>query len=87
MKGQLSRSADARQASVEDRLYSLGTALAILEHDELRVRQAISRREEMRELLTPVLTDIERVRRSILAAQAQLGHEFQAGQANNWDAA
>jgi len=87
MKGQLSKNADSRQALVENRLYSLGAALAILEHDELRVRQAIARREEMRDLLTPVLHDIERVRDSILAAQTLLGCEFQAGQANNWKGA
>jgi len=83
--GQLSQKRDARQAAVENRLYSLGAALARLEHDELRVRQAIDRSESLRDLLGPVLEDYRIVMRSIRAAQEKLARDFEDGQASLWE--
>ena len=42
-KGQLSQNADGAQRSVEDPLALLGAVLARVEHDTLRVKQAIRR--------------------------------------------
>ena len=89
MKGQLTRLQDSRQALVENRLGNLGTALALLEHDALRDKQAIRREPvpeaSLEELLGPVLEDLDLVRAWIRRAQAGLHETWKAGQEIRWD--
>lgn len=85
MKGQLSRMQDLRQDAVESRLSSLGAALALLEHDALRVQQAIHRQSGIEALLSPVLEDIQRVTHAIRAAQSLLREDWEIGQENRWN--
>lgn len=86
MKGQLTRSAGYRQAMLENRLSNLGTALALLEHDRIRVRQAIERGQAA-DLLVPVLEDIELIGLWIRQAQAPLGELWKEKQEERWDKA
>jgi hypothetical protein len=84
-KGQLSRKADARQARVEDALALLGSVLFLLEHDTLRVHQAI-RRTGLEELLGQVIDDHDRIACNIRAAQGRLREIWDDGQENRWEA-
>jgi len=80
---QISRDADQRQAAVEDPLAALGAALALIEHDQLRVRQAI-RRSGMDDLLVPVLEDYARISAAIQRTQRALRANWEAGQGERW---
>ena len=84
-KGQLTYQSDKNQAGVETRLSSLGVALALLEHDRLRITQAIGRHAGLLDLLGPVIADIERVRLAICCAQADLRGEWEEGQKRRWE--
>jgi hypothetical protein len=83
MKGQLSRKADRRQAQVENPLALLGTALALLEHDTLRVRQAI-RRGGMDDLLSPVVEDHRLIAQYLKTTQGHLRALWDEGQGKRW---
>jgi hypothetical protein len=76
--------ADARQANVEALLGRLGTMMAILDHDTLRVSQAI-RRSGLNDLLSPVVQDHQRIRQDLRRLQNELSEIWRAGQANNWE--
>lgn len=84
MKGQLSRVQDSNQQSVENQMSNLGVALALLEHDEMRVRQAIARHDGLLELLLPVLQDLNRITQSIRHTQDLLRQTWDSGQNRNW---
>lgn len=62
----------------------LGISLALLEHDALRIKQAIGRYDGLLELLTPVLDDLYRISRSIQAAQVYFRDEWESGQETRW---
>ncbi len=83
MKGRLSALQDAYQGRVEDELSALGVAIALLEHDMIRVRQAIAR-SGLSDLLGPVLADYERIYDRLRRIQADIGPEWQAGQKDRW---
>ena len=82
-KGLLSNQADRLQESVEDPLFSLGVALALLDHDLLRIHQAIES-EHAGELLDPVIEDLDLVARSIRDAQIFIGKVWNKGQESRW---
>ncbi len=82
-KGQLSRLANAGQESVENPMFSLGVALALLEHDMLRVRQAI-RRCGLDDLLSPVLNDYDQITRELRHLQTVLRSSWEDGQSKRW---
>lgn len=82
-KGQLSRKADRRQERVENPMALLAGMLAMLEHDSLRVRQAI-RRTGLHDLLDPVLEDHKEMRCKICTIQRYLRDLWDDGQANRW---
>lgn len=84
MKGQLSQIADEKQAQVEAELSSLGVALALLEHDRIRICQAIGRHAGLLDLLGPVIQDLERVSRAIAGAQETLRDDWERGQEERW---
>lgn len=84
MKGQLSRPASERQEAVEIPLSTLGTILALLEHDSLRVHQAIER-SGLDDLLGVVLEDHALIARNIRKVQARLRELWEAGQERRWD--
>jgi hypothetical protein len=83
LKGQLSQDADRRQAAVEDPLALLGSVLLRLEHDNLRVRQAM-RRAGLADLLGPVVADHALIRAQIRLIQDELRALWDAGQASRW---
>jgi hypothetical protein len=74
---------DSHQQSVEDCAADLGTSLALLDHDMLRVKQAI-RRTGLNDLLGPVVEDYQRIRRQIVRAQGRLRVEWDRGQEEEW---
>lgn len=80
---QINRDADRRQSQAESSLGGLGILRAILEHDELRIRQAIRRTGERR-LLEPVLEDFVRARQEIAQIQDALSGEWRSGQESGW---
>lgn len=82
-KGQLSKQADHRQEQVENPLALLGSALALLEHDTLRVRQAI-RRGGMDDLLSPVVEDHTLIAQYLRRAQKHLRRLWDDGQERRW---
>jgi len=82
-KGKLSRKADCRQEAVENPLALLGSALALLEHDTLRVRQAI-RRGGMDDLLSPVVEDHALIAQYLIRIQRQLRRIWDQGQEQRW---
>ncbi|MDR3572884.1 MAG: hypothetical protein P4L50_03400 [Anaerolineaceae bacterium] len=82
-KGQLDTDSDNRQNRVEGALSTLGTTLALLEHDMIRVRQAI-RRSGLTDLLTPVLDDYELLSKRIHCIQCDLRGQWDAGQKSRW---
>ncbi len=81
---QLKRNQDERQSRHEAQLGALGIVLAILEHDELRIRQAVQRTGEDR-LLLPVLEDFRRARCEISALQARLREDWERKQKTGWE--
>jgi len=81
---QLNRSQNERQSRREAQLGALGILLAILDHDELRIRQAVQRTGEER-LLGPVLEDFRRARREIIALQDQLRIDWEMKQKTRWE--
>jgi hypothetical protein len=83
MMGQLNKDADRRQQGIENPMFLIGSILATLDHDSLRVRQAI-RRTGLDELLGPVLDDHESMRCKLRAIQAYLRLIWEDGQENNW---
>jgi hypothetical protein len=82
-KGQLSRKASRRQAQVENPMALLAGMLAMLEHDSLRVRQAI-RRTGLHDLLAPVLEDHRVMACNIRAIQSYLRDLWEDGQDDRW---
>ncbi len=62
----------------------LGVALALLQHDSLRIMQIIRRGDGLHDLAGCVIEDLTRVREEIRAAQAILREEWENGQKNNW---
>ncbi len=80
---QLAQAQDARQDLLELHLANLGIALALIEHDTFRVRQAIERTGSQ-ELLDPVLADADRIRQAIVAAQDQMSQIWALGQEMGW---
>ncbi len=83
MKGQLSQDADRRQAAVEDPLALLGSVMLRLEHDNLRVRQAM-RRAGLADLLGPVVADHALIQEQIQSIQAALRALWDDGQERRW---
>lgn len=81
---QISRKADKKQSDTESSLGSLGVVRAILEHDELRIRQALRRSGE-KGLLEPVLEDFKRARIEIERVQQVLVEAWQSGQKSGWN--
>jgi len=84
MKGQLTRKAGKRQERVENPLALLGAILVLLEHDALRINQAIHR-TGFDDLLGPVLDDFEAIRCKIGAVQRHLREIWDEGQQNRWE--
>jgi hypothetical protein len=84
MKGKLTYQSDSRQAEIENPLANLGVALALLEHDRLRIRQAVGRYAGLLDLLGPVISDLDCVSRAITKAQANLRGEWERGQEERW---
>lgn len=85
MKGQLSRTQDERQDRIERPLAAAGRSLALLEHDGLRVSQAIDRHSSLVHLLEPVLDDLEEIQNAIREIQELLREEWERGQACRWN--
>lgn len=85
MRGQLTRMQDDRQDQVETALANLARVMALLDHDSLRVDQAIRRHGSLSDLLGPVLDDIEDHRVSLRRVQDLLRDRWDAGQAGRWD--
>lgn len=83
-KGQLSQEADRRQEAVEDPLALLGAVRMRLEHDSLRVRQAM-RRAGLADLLGPVIDDHALIREQLEKIQAALRALWDDGQSRRWD--
>lgn len=84
MKGQLGKLQDIRQSAVENPLSTLGVMLALLEHDRLRITQAVGRHAGLLELLAPVIGDIDRMRAAILQIQGGMKEEWESGQKKRW---
>lgn len=82
-KGQLSRRADNSQEQIENPLALLGSALALLEHDTLRIRQAI-RRGGLDDLLSPVIDDHTLIAQYLRKTQNHLREIWEAGQDRRW---
>ncbi len=82
-KGKLSQKADRRQAQIENALALMGGAVARLEHDSLRVRQAI-RRTGLHHLLDIVVEDHLRIADDLRKAQAELKGIWEDGQQSRW---
>lgn len=83
-KGQLSKRAEHRQGAVEDPLALLGSVRMRLEHDSLRVRQAM-RRAGLADLLGPVIEDHALIRVQLELIQAALRTLWDEGQSRRWD--
>lgn len=83
-KGQLTRKAGKRQERVENPLALLGAILVVLEHDALRINQAIHR-TGLNDLLGPVLVDFDTIRCKVDAIQRYLRDIWDEGQQNRWD--
>jgi hypothetical protein len=84
MKGQLGKSQDIRQSAVENPLSTLGTMLALLEHDRLRICQAVGRHAGLLELLAPVIGDIDRMSAAIREIQCGMKEDWESGQKKRW---
>lgn len=84
-KGKLSKKANHNQSRVENPMALLGSMLARLEHDSLRVRQAIRRNRDLHDLLGRVLEDHERISTDIRDLQGQLRKLWEDGQTRRWD--
>lgn len=82
-KGQLSHRADTLQEAVEDPLFDLGVSLALLEHDLLRIHQAIEARRAG-DLLEPVVDDLDLVAKHIRGAQEFIREVWEKGQDSRW---
>lgn len=82
-RGQLSRDANHRQQRVENSLALIGVSLIRLEHDSLRVRQAMDRCG-MDDLLEPVLEDHQRVSKNLRKIQNLLHEIWNDGQSARW---
>ncbi len=85
MKGKLKDVSDERQSEVENPLARLGVILALLDHDLLRVQQAI-RRGGLDELLGPVASDLLRIRKDICQVQVFIREIWERGQKERWNA-
>lgn len=83
-KGRLSTESNSKQERIEDALAGLGVALALLQHDTLRVMQILRRGEGLHDLAGCVIEDLARVREEIRAAQSILREEWERGQKTNW---
>lgn len=81
---QLSAPQDSRQGDVEENLARLGRARALLEHDSIRVKQAIDREEDLDHLLEPVIIDVIDAIRHIQEVQKSLRKVWENGQQNHW---
>ena len=82
-KGQLSRKANKRQQNVENSMALIGVSLTRLEHDNLRIRQAIDRCG-LADLLGPVIDDHQRISRNLLKIQNFLREVWEDGQNRRW---
>ena len=85
-KGMLSRDGNSRQERIENALALLGTSLLRLEHDNLRVQQAINR-TGLDDLLSPVIDDHRQVKLNLRHVQKLLREIWDDGQANRWNSA
>jgi hypothetical protein len=72
-----------RQRRVEILLGRMGVMMAILDHDTLRVNQAI-RRTGLTDLLSPVIDDHHQIRKNLEALQQELSEIWTSGQAAKW---
>ena len=81
---QLNRKKDERQQRIENDLARMGAALARLEHDKIRVENAIEVTGKM-DLLGPILHDLDLVVRAIRANQQALRDEWEKGQKTGWN--
>jgi len=82
-KGKLSDSADQRQEKIENPLALIGATLARLDHDSLRIRQAI-KRAGLADLLSPVLDDHRQIAGDLRKVQAYLRDIWEEGQDSRW---
>jgi len=84
VKGKLGAKQDMRQQEVEGVMASLGVALALLDHDRLRLQQAI-RRARLDDLLGPVLEDYSLIVDNLHILQAALRNVWEQEQARRWE--
>lgn len=82
----LSEASNGRQERVENALALLGTSLLRLDHDDLRVLQAIDR-SGLNDLLGPVIDDHRQVRLNLRQVQKLLREIWDDGQASRWNSA
>lgn len=81
---QLSKKRSDRQEHIENSMALIGASIARLDHDSLRVRQAI-RRSGLNDLLGRVLEDHEEIKKSLRLAQDNLREIWDDGQRDHWD--
>jgi hypothetical protein len=81
---QIKRHADRDQQRVEETLGRIATILVLLEHDGLRVHQAI-KRAGLADLLSPVIDDHHRIKTNLLQIQKDLSDIWEQGQSRRWE--
>lgn len=82
-KGKLSKRSDFQQQIIEGALCGLGVAIALLDLDQVRIKQAI-KRTGLKDLLLPVLDDHQQIKDSIHSMQNTLREVWNNGQNNRW---
>jgi hypothetical protein len=75
---------EAHRAGVENGLMRLRRHRMDMDLDRLRVRQAIERRPELRDLLAPVAESLERYSRDYDYLSSVLSRQWQEQQAQAW---
>lgn len=81
---QLTNKQDSRQKLVESRIGDLGVMIALLEHDNLRIQQAIDR-TGVDDLLRPVLADHCKLIQAIQRVRRDFGEIWKLGQKMRWE--
>lgn len=81
----MSNGKEARRAGLESGLMRLRRHRIDMDLDRLRVRQAIERRPELRDLLAPVAESLERYSLDYDYLSSVLSHNWHEEQAAGWN--
>jgi hypothetical protein len=83
-KGKLKANPDLKQSNVEGLMGTVAVSLVLLDHDRLRIEQAI-RRAGLADLLQPVVIDYLRISQNLKSVQETLRGEWESGQLSRWE--